>query len=164
MSLPTIDDGTKAEGRVRCGGLSNGGPPFDIFSVYISPTPLKMQLGEDPPPLPRMVGGMFTLNMKTTRTSTMPILRNTRDEYQIDIQLSHSMSHVISGNKRLCAGVPSLPLTWHLTGGPLKRKMIFQVPTIVVAMVVGGRLFSKGTVQAPLYASTRRSSYRDTGE
>ena len=25
--------------------------------------------------------------------------------------------------------LPSLPLTWHLTGGPLKRKMIFQVPS-----------------------------------
>ena len=24
--------------------------------------------------------------------------------------------------------VPSLPLTWHLTGGPYKRKIIFQVP------------------------------------
>ena len=26
-------------------------------------------------------------------------------------------------------GKPSLPLTWHLTGGPKKRKWIFQVPS-----------------------------------
>ena len=28
------------------------------------------------------------------------------------------------------SGVPSLPLTWHLTGGPSKRKLIFQVPSL----------------------------------
>ena len=35
----------------------------------------------------------------------------------------------LSGSMKIGGRVPSLSLTWHLTGGPSKRKRIFQVPS-----------------------------------